>query len=318
MTVPGAAVEQVFGADGADTEIAPDARSKKAAAIVLETKDGEPVIPTAAPGDYHYVTVNGLPFKPTDPADSYVVSGTSGSACIYNSSGAATGFSFPLRLPDGATVKYLRMFYDRTGSVTSTAYISRYGMGSYSASLVALNATHTAGGFNHVVSAEQSIVIDSYFNYYDLTWVGQPGSTNKFCGMRVTYELPSQGTYTPITPCRVLDTRGISPPNPPYGAPSLTGGAARNFQITGSCTVPSGAVAVSGNVSVTNTGGAGYVAIWKQGEAWPGNATVNYSAAAQTVGNSALIPLSATGQIAAQAFNTGTTDLIIDVTGWYY
>jgi hypothetical protein len=82
--------------------------------------------------------------------------------------------------------------------------------------------------------------------------------------------------------------------------------------------VPAGAVAVSANVSVTNTGSAGYLAIWTQGTAWPGNATVNYSAAAQTVGNYAILPLSATGKIAAEAFNTGTTDLIIDVTGWYY
>jgi hypothetical protein len=228
-------------------------------------------------------------------------------------------FRFPLRLPDGATVRSLRLYYSRQGDLQNQAELLRYDLGSSATSLVSLNATQTTEGLHSVVSTQQSIVIDNTSHAYNLAWTGYSATpTNQLCAMRVAYEVPSQGTYTPITPCRVIDTRGISPPTPPYGAPSLTGGVARDFQVTGSCSVPAGAIAVSGNVSVTNTGGPGYVAIWTQGTAWPGNATVNYSAAAQTVGNSALIPLSATGKITAQAFNTGTTDLIIDVTGWYY
>jgi hypothetical protein len=45
-----------------------------------------------------------------------------------------------------------------------------------------------------------------------------------------------------LAPCRVADTRNA---NGPYGGPILTGGATRNFTITGQCGVPTTATAVA-------------------------------------------------------------------------
>src|SRR5258708_31094469 len=44
--------------------------------------------------------------------------------------------------------------------------------------------------------------------------------------------------FIALPPCRIADTRG---PAGPYGAPSLTGGAPRNFTLTGQCGIPASA-----------------------------------------------------------------------------
>ena len=58
--------------------------------------------------------------------------------------------------------------------------------------------------------------------------------------------LLAQTSFTPITPCRVADTRN---PTGPFGGPMLTGGTARVFAIS-SITSMQGGVSVSPWVTV--------------------------------------------------------------------
>src|SRR6266581_5012326 len=60
----------------------------------------------------------------------------------------------------------------------------------------------------------------------------------------VTNPLPFIG----VEPCRIVDTRGNGFAGP-YGPPSLTGGAPRNFTLTGQCGIAGTAQAVSLNVT---------------------------------------------------------------------
>src|ERR1700730_4792020 len=46
--------------------------------------------------------------------------------------------------------------------------------------------------------------------------------------------------YFPVSPCRLVDTRG---PNGPLGGPSLAAGQSRAFTLAGSCNIPSNATA---------------------------------------------------------------------------
>lgn len=296
---------------------APDARQLPGAAIVLPTEKGQPVAPNTTPGLSYYLFVAGSSFH-ADSTTSGAYATTFG--CVSHTSPAAVFWSYPLRLPDNATIRYVRNYYNRTSTHAQWVSLERVVPGTSSTRLLQLWANGTSGVGNEV-SAQQSITVDNYNYPYELRAMVQnvtDGLTNEFCGVRIAYELPAEGTYNPITPCRVLDTRGISPPSPPYGAPSLSWAVTRSFQVSGRCGVPAGATAVAGNVTVTNTGGAGFVSVWTQGLAWPGNSTVNFSGAGQTVANAALMPLSDTGQISVLSSGQGTTDLVIDVTGWYY
>ncbi len=126
----------------------------------------------------------------------------------------------------------------------------------------------------------------------------------------VTSPMPFIG----ITPCRIADTRDGSRP-PGYGPPALTAGVPRNFTLAGQCGIPSGAQAVSLNVTVVSPQGVGYVLLYPQGGSQPGVSTINYGQG-QTVANAAFVPLGTDGGITVAAAVSGT-DFLIDTNGYY-
>jgi hypothetical protein len=125
---------------------------------------------------------------------------------------------------------------------------------------------------------------------------------------------PETDFYT-LTPCRVFDTRGA---NGPWGGPALAPGQNRSFTIAGRCGVPSSAVAVSVNVTVTQPGAAGNIEYFP-GNAFPfGTSTLNF-AAGQTRANNAVLMLATDGSGTVRFVNTaaGSSHLILDVNGYF-
>jgi hypothetical protein len=119
--------------------------------------------------------------------------------------------------------------------------------------------------------------------------------------------------YT-VTPCRVVDTRN---PEGPLGGPSLGAGSSRAFLIAGNCGIPAGAVSVSLNVTVVGPTWAGSVVLYPAGITPPGASTINY-VADLTRANNAVVLLNG-GQLEAMCRQaTGSTDLVIDVNGYFH
>ncbi len=120
-------------------------------------------------------------------------------------------------------------------------------------------------------------------------------------------------TYVPISPSRVLDTR-IN-----LGLPGkFTSGAARTFAVAGHGGVPSNAVAVTGNITVTQQTGLGYVSLTVAPTNNPPTSTINFPVGDNRA-NNVTIPLSATGTLSAVYKSAAgrTTQLIFDVTGYF-
>ena len=130
---------------------------------------------------------------------------------------------------------------------------------------------------------------------------------------RVDYAvtLPPAATLTTLPPCRAIDTRGND-------APALAANGTRTFVMTGRCSVPSGAVAVAANVTVTGSTSAGGVRLGPAGTT-PSLDTVAFRAG-QTRANNAVLGLfgTPTGSITVTAtIPSGTVHLIVDVTGYW-
>ncbi len=114
--------------------------------------------------------------------------------------------------------------------------------------------------------------------------------------------------FMPITPCRLLDTR-----NPGSGGP-LIGGQQVTVQVQGSCEIPSTAQAYSFNVTVVPHGLLNYLTLWPAGQNQPGVSTLNsYDGRIKAV--AAIIPAGTGGAI--DAYATNTTDLILDIDGYF-
>ena len=120
-----------------------------------------------------------------------------------------------------------------------------------------------------------------------------------------------------LTPCRIVDTRTL--PEGPLAGPALQPGATRTFTISGGpCSVPSDAVAISGNVTVAVPVQAGHVTLFPADQAPPLTSTLSF-AAGRTRANNTVMPLSFDGTGAIKVFNgsLGTVDFILDVNGYF-
>jgi hypothetical protein len=121
------------------------------------------------------------------------------------------------------------------------------------------------------------------------------------------------GTYVPITPERVLDTRsniGLSS--------RFAHGVARSWQVTGIGSIPLDAVAVTGNVTVVGHTGAGHVSVTPRPTNTPTSSSINFPLG-DVRANNVTIPLSPTGKLAAVYISSAgkLTHLVFDVTGYF-
>jgi hypothetical protein len=175
-------------------------------------------------------------------------------------------------------------------------------------------ATHAPQAGSHVVNSATCLpaVVPT-----DQRGVSRPASGTA-CdrgSVEVVAPLPASAAtdYFTVNPCRLVDTRLVS--SPTAGAP-LTCGLTQAFTVGGACGVPSDAVAVSANVAVTQPTDPGTLNVFPAGTAPPLTAVVNY-AENQTRANNAVLRLNAAGQVAAYCGPSGTTHVIIDVTGYF-
>ncbi|MEV7441406.1 hypothetical protein AB0O22_09680 [Streptomyces sp. NPDC091204] len=116
---------------------------------------------------------------------------------------------------------------------------------------------------------------------------------------------------TPITPTRFLDTRDGTGANKARVGP----GGVVTLQVAGVKGVPaSGVTAVVMNVTAVNPTEAGHVTVYPNGQAAPGVSNLNFTAG-QVVPNLVTVPV-VNGKVDLRN-NSGSVDLIADVTGYY-
>ena len=123
-----------------------------------------------------------------------------------------------------------------------------------------------------------------------------------------TTPINSGTAFQPVVPTRLVDTR-IN-----QGATKLTGSLSKRIQITGSGLVPADAQAISANFTAVGPAGGGYLTVWNCSDNRPVVSTLNFSGG-DVVPNGASVPLDGGGGICV--FASATTDLIIDVNGYY-
>lgn len=125
---------------------------------------------------------------------------------------------------------------------------------------------------------------------------------------------PAGASFYPLTPCRVGDTRRT---NGPLDGPALQPGATRSFSPAGVCGIPTGAVAISVNLTVTNVGAAGELLVFPSDVSKPNASSISF-AQGRTRANNDVVVLSGSGT-SFSVFNNSTApvDFIFDVNGYF-
>jgi len=281
--------------------------------------------------------------------------GDGGQVSLFNYGGTAdvivdvlgwflTGASFtgvtPARLMD-TRVGYptIDSQFAGTGPVASTANLTVVGRGGVplaGVGAVALNVTvvnPTLASFLTVWPAGAPKPTAANLNYVAgqsvpnmvMAKVGDGGQVSLFnyagtadLVVDVLGWFPQSGSFTGITPARLMDTRAGYPTiDTQFAAIGQVGaGVVSNLTVVGRGGVPAtGVGAVALNVTVTNPSASSFLTVYPTGAARPTAANLNY-VPGQTVPNMVIVKVGDGGQISL--FNyAGGTDLIVDVLGWF-
>lgn len=130
-------------------------------------------------------------------------------------------------------------------------------------------------------------------------------------GCPILKDLPAS-SFNALKPTRVLDTRPDEPPA--YSGPRPKPGT--KIEIPGSAMkLPADAIAVSVQITATNSQGAGFVQAYPTGTAPGTTSNVNLLRAGQTVANSAVVKLGTDNGITV--YTQAGSDVIVDVTGYF-
>jgi hypothetical protein len=124
--------------------------------------------------------------------------------------------------------------------------------------------------------------------------------------------------FVGVQPCRIVDTRGTPGFPTGFGAPALSPGVERAFDLNnGPCAgLPAIVDVYSLNVTVVTPAGPGHLKIWPTGGSEPVDvSSINY-AAGQTIANAVIVPAGSGGAISVKAGVSGT-NVLIDINGYF-
>ena len=128
-------------------------------------------------------------------------------------------------------------------------------------------------------------------------------------------------TYTPINPCRILDTRStVVGPLAPNVARTFDG-YSTNFATQGGtgsgCGIPNGVAALAMNVYAVNPTNLGFIKVWPANGIEPDVSTVNYQVGLTAIATGTLVPVDAASSNQFTAKSPATVDFIADVVGYF-
>jgi len=138
--------------------------------------------------------------------------------------------------------------------------------------------------------------------YVDLTESGS-GTTQVVADLAGYYSLAGAAGYTPVTPVRMLDTRGTSP---------VPAGGTVKVSLASYGTV----AAATMNLTVTGPTATGTLVAYPDGAARPATSNLDFTPSA-TVANEAVVQVGSDGAVDFTNTGSGTVNLMVDLTGYF-
>lgn len=164
------------------------------AAAAPGDQPGEPLAPQPAQADqpagaaFGYLRIAGSTFHPLDNATTYSYPGN---GCISKTGGTGSVVAHKVVLPEGAVVRFLRLYYYDNSASTVTAFFTTYdGAGNF---VERENVgSDTNGGYGTSLSPAFSYEVNHANAAINVAvnMGGQNDSTLRFCGVRIAYDAP--------------------------------------------------------------------------------------------------------------------------------
>lgn len=120
----------------------------------------------------------------------------------------------------------------------------------------------------------------------------------------------SGAAFTPLSPARLWDSRGGPGPAGRVGAMGV-----RDVQVAGVGDVPANATKAIVNMTAVNPDASTYLTVWPKGVSRPATSNLNVGKG-DTRANLAIVDIGSGGKVSVYN-NAGTTDVVVDVVGWF-
>jgi hypothetical protein len=273
-------------------------------------------LPTVAPSSVHlaatprvvglnYVTFSGWQVEPIGSTQTWA---RNGGFFRYVTNAAQGWCSVPLVLPVGSVIKEVEVYGTTTAGSSAFVEIWQTIFAPENAVMLTQTAIPAGPGAYTVTVPANYTVNDTtqylpFINILDTTI----GATH-VGGVRIGYVgVPQTPAFVALNPTpRVYNTRDT------VGLTKLDVGEERTIALP----VPVGVSAAVIQLTVTQTGTGGYVAVFPaSAPSWPGNSSINWTAANSDVGNTVVSATSSDGKIKIRGGGT-PTHVIIDVPGY--
>ena len=128
-------------------------------------------------------------------------------------------------------------------------------------------------------------------------------------------------TFTPVTPCRLVDTRLAGGQLSAGLTRSFVGFAASSFASQGgaasNCAIPNGVAALAVTATAVQPAAPGFITLWQASVGRPQTSTVNYALGAFATATGAIVPVDSTSSNRFAAWSPADVDLVVDVTGYF-
>ncbi len=204
---------------------------------------------------------------------------------------------------------------------SSNGYLTAYPTGTTRASVSTVN-------FNKGETVPTRVIVkvgtDGEISIYNNS--GTTNFTVDVTGYYTDGSSPSQtgSLFNPVTPARILDTRCTQSPQPSYcsgenippanaNLGAIADGKSITVQVAGEVNIPSGATAIVGNLTATDSTGSGYLTAYS-GSTASTTSDVNF-ASGTTDANMVISQLNSSGQLNIAA--SATVNALFDVSGWF-
>ena len=126
--------------------------------------------------------------------------------------------------------------------------------------------------------------------------------------------------YTPVVPCRILDTRNTSGPLLAGVTRTFIGYNATSFVVQGgvasNCGVPDGVAALSLNIAAVQPADAGFIRLWPDDAPMPFASMLNYAAGAFATATGTIVPVNSGNNNQFDAWSPAQVDFVADVVGY--
>ena len=270
-----------------------------------------PFIPIFIFGTYDYVNSTELTAWTTGGVATAM---TRTAGAVYTASPLHT-FVGTLRVPADAKLLTVSAIVTGADSVTAELWAHDMSAGDYIGGTYLATKTSATPTGHVAITVPTSTTVPSD-HQMEVRVTGLTAAT-PLVGLRYSYQPVSSGFY-PITPTRVYDSRDTGQAGP------MPSGSTRDVSVANATSwaggalnvVPDGAYAVTYNLTCADAVTQGHLGIYPKGGTMKASA-MNWFMTGEIVANGGVVTLGGDRQVTVQAGGGGSTNFILDITGYY-